>query len=584
MTFSKILGKYEPQFYLKLIILSFITFLGLYKTNSLASYPTGDGPEYVLTTEALYRHGSPDIRGKDSRLFKKAFTKRSSWENSYKSAFFDEFEGFLMKPNKKFRENFGGIYVAKNNKTYGYHFFSYSLLNVPARYCIGLLNKNPLACFKYTNIFLILLCCAIILFISPFNLLTSSLIAFSFFYSSVFWYIGWTHPEVFTACLLAIGLWLFFQNYNYIPLTLISIATTQNQPLLFLSILIAGIILYREKISVKTLIKLGLSTFVIAIPSIYYYYHFGTFNLIKDEGFLDTKYQTFTRIFGFFFDINQGMVLAIPLVLFLYLFFILSLSYKSIVNKKINAVDFSFPILLLALTSILVTMGNWNHGQAVINRYASWASVIVFIHFFFLIKDFSNIKKLVVCILVFITQISTTLYHETLNKFDWTWNQHKPIAEWVLKNYPSWYNPDPTIFGIRTTNGYNINPETSPIIFLGDNNEICKIMCLKDKLGELVYYGVPNESIGDFEKNKKILNDWVYIDKSDYKSNKSSEEVFQLINYKIAKTTVVPKIKAHLVWYEQVKEKAKSWNVSVDSALVIDALYILKINRENKTK
>ena len=63
-------------------LIVFLFFMGLviyYKPSE--PYATGDGIEYVLTTEAWYNHGSPDIRYSDFCTFKADFVAHQMWQS-----------------------------------------------------------------------------------------------------------------------------------------------------------------------------------------------------------------------------------------------------------------------------------------------------------------------------------------------------------------------------------------------------------------------------------------------------------------------------------------------------------------------
>jgi hypothetical protein len=575
----------KKEFLIKGVVLLVISFLCLYRVNHLLSFPTGDGVEYILVTEAFYKHKSPDIRATDSWSFKRSFTKVLPWDSVYKPHVFNAFEAFIVSPNKKFGEpgdSYGGLYVAKNGKIYGYHFFTYSLLNVPARYFLGLLHKNPLSAFKITNAVFVIITCLILLFFTPFNSFLSSLIAISFYFSSVYWYLDWAHSELFTTCLVTISLWLFFQNKFYIPLLLMAIATTQNQPLMLMLVYMVIVTLFTKGLSYNTIIKIGLCSILSILPPLFYYYNFDTFSIIKKAGFLDAQYQTPTRMLGFYFDINQGIILAIPIALLLYIALWFKKTYSTIRSKKIPSSDLFLVLVLVAITFTVSTMGNWNHGQSVINRYATWVSAIILVHVFFLLNDLKLVTKTILISLITLSQIFTAIYHSSFNNNEVSWYQHKPIARWVLSNYPSLYNPDSAIFGIRTSHDFMILPRISPIIFFNDKKELCKIMCHVDKMEELSIFGISQNSIDKFRKEKKVINGWIYINKGEFTSDLSKEKIYYLATYLKAKKMVIPKIKENPGWYAHVKDNAKTMNISVDSSLVIDALYVLDLEEKNK--
>ena len=165
-------------------------------------YPTGDGPEYVLMTEAFLNHASPDIQIEDSKTFKNESALSKPWDKIPKHTFFDEIENFLLvKDNYALLDNFyGSLYVAKNKNVYPHHFYFYSLINVPMRYAMQVTGISPMLGFKITNIILILLTSALLLLYNKESLWNSIVITSLFFFNAVFWYINWIHPEAMTVC------------------------------------------------------------------------------------------------------------------------------------------------------------------------------------------------------------------------------------------------------------------------------------------------------------------------------------------------------------------------------------------------
>ena len=147
-------------------LIVFLFFMGLviyFKPSE--PYATGDGIEYVLTTEAWYNHRSPDIRYSDFCSFKADFVAHQTWQSNYKKAAFDEVGAFL-KDNTSQRKEFGGFYRNNKGNVYGYHFVFYSLVNVPSRVLTAMMNIHPIKVFLYTNLFLCALLLALILFSS----------------------------------------------------------------------------------------------------------------------------------------------------------------------------------------------------------------------------------------------------------------------------------------------------------------------------------------------------------------------------------------------------------------------------------
>lgn len=556
----------------------------IYKTHESISFPTGDAGEYVLITEAFYRHQSPDIRDKDVHLFRSEFTKKNTWDKVYKPYVFDDFEKFLSVPNKEFAkpgDSFGGLYVAKNGKVYGYHFFTYSLINVPARWLMDILEQNPLSGFKITNSFLIILTCSLLLFFTPFRTISTCLIVLSFYFSSVFWYLWWIHPEVFTICFVTMSSWLFFQNRYYLSIILMAIAVTQNQPLIFILIVFAFQTMRNNGLTISVIGKVLLCCSVVLIPPFFYYYHFDTFSIINKAGYLDSQFRTLNRILGFYFDPDQGMILAIPLALIFYVIVLFRKIYYSIKRKEIPFLDTYFFLAIILIAYTVSGMVVWNHSQSVLNRYATWTSALVLIHFFFLLKESS--KKTVFIFLLFtgIAQVSTAFYHEKISNSEVSCFEHKPITKWLLNNYPEFYSPDPMIFGIRTQHDFKVDAETSPILYYNKKHSVAKIMCFADSLNVLRSLGISPEEINEIKDRKSPVGGWIYINRKDLDPALSPSDLYNSARYITAKKLIIPNIRLNAEQYSLAKERSTQTGLPVDSILVEEAYELLNLREQN---
>ncbi|MBA3704924.1 MAG: hypothetical protein H0W84_03195, partial [Bacteroidetes bacterium] len=435
---------YLKNNWLKTIILVFISLSALIRVSTkLKPDAPGDALEYVMMTEALRNHLSVDIDTADFASFKKSYIKKNSWESNDRYYGFDRVCEFAKGP-RVFLDDKDGFFVAKNGKIYTYHFFFYSLLNVPARIIADIFSLNPLGIFQFVNALLIIISCFIFYRTSKFNQFITGSFCLLFYYSTNYWYIGWPHPEIFTICFTTLGLWFFFNDKYYAGIGLITLAALQNQPLVILLAALCLITLYKKGINLKNIIKIAAIVVWILIPSLFFYYHFSITNLVQYKGFLDTSGINSRRFLGFFFDLNQGMILAFPLILLIYLLLVVlkTIKLKSTENKW----DLFLVPVIIIMTCIACTMTNWNHGQAVVNRYVTYISAVMLIHFFFLLVQTSG-KAIInsFLVLALISQLFTIYYFQTFNSSDRS-DVAKPIANWVLDNYPEFYNPDPSIF------------------------------------------------------------------------------------------------------------------------------------------
>ncbi len=561
---------------IKLIFLFLIGLLYLSRAfNEITPYPTGDGPEYILTTEAFYNHFTPDVRYEDAISFKKSYCQKEAWETNFKADFFDQVEDSLKTNSKEFLKGRAGFVTDKIGRHYGYHFFFYSILNVPGRFIAEKIHANPMRSFQVTNAFIVIITCFFLLFLSPFSFFQTILIALTFCFSSVYWYLGWTHTEVFMICVVTLGMWFFSQEKYYLGIFLVALGGLQYQPLLMILLFMAIMTLIKNGFSIRNILKIGLSSFIFLWPPLFYFFHFGTTNLIGNEdGFMSMDNITFTRVFGFYFDFNQGAILGIPLVLILYLFYCLR-KWVLMARRK-EAFDFTYflVVFLLIMTCIVSAISLLNPVGAIINRYAAWFSAIIIVHLFFIIKQFKIWITITLLSLILITQASTVLYWEKFNKFDWNFAENNVLASWFLDEHPELYNPDPQIF-IARTNGFDFSPDASPVIYIKNCEEVTKMAVHKDNLNNLIEYGFTKGQIDSIKINSYFLHGWAYLNRGDLKISKTGQEIYQILREKKI-FGFEQLIRDSKSWFKQIEEKAKVWNKSVDEVIKVDAEWLME--------
>jgi hypothetical protein len=537
-------------------------------------YATGDAVEYSLMTEALFNHFSPNVETADCESFKSAFIKKNKWEENDKASAYEATQAFITSTSYKPLDYECAFFVAKDGKKYSVHFFFYSLLNLPVRWICSIMSFNPLSVFHITNALLVLISCFLFFKYSKFGELQTAAFVLLFFYSTNYWYLCWVHPEVFTVCFVTVGLWLFFQDKKYIGILLVSIAALQNQPLTILSAALCLITLFSNGFRLKNILKIFLCSFLILTPSLFYYYHFGETNLIQYEGGLSFSYVTFTRVFGFFFDLNQGVVLALPFILFAYLFLVIR---KIVSIKKTETKwDLLIPLTILGMTCIAATIDNWNHGQAVVNRYVTYIGTVIFVHFFFLLMSIENKKRRnTILIVALFCQIGTVFYHQSLSKFDWSTSESKPIATWVLNHCPQLYNPDPIIFIARYTPIDKL--DESPAYYAKKSGEITKFLVNRNYLYNLERFGFTKKQIDEIAPHLHYIIGWAYINvNGNFHSNFTFSELKNIDNQRKLDRQIKT-IKSNLSWYESVKQKGKTLGITEQEALRRDAAYVLGI-------
>lgn len=569
-----------PVWIIKCIVILVFT-LGLFRYYSNSEpYATGDGIEYILTTEAWYNHGTPNIKLSDFNSFKTDFIAHQPWESNYKAAAFDEVERFLKESQGKTKANvrteFGGFYRNKTANVYGYHFVFYSLLNVPARCLTDLLNVHPIHAFKYANLTCWALLLLLILFLRKRPILDEVLLFLAAFLSAAFYYNTWTHPELTTVVLLCASFLFLNQERFHLALLTCALATLQNQPLVFLLIWMYMYVWSKRRDAVKALLPYALYGLIIFIPSLYFYALFGTTSLIKDAGFLALENITLNRITGFYFDLNQGMILSIGLFLLIY---IVLLVYRGIIiikNRKVECWDL-MPFVLLLMTLLVSAMNNWNHGMAIVNRYAVWMGVPLLFHVFHLMHDFSIRVRLPLVVSALISQVLLLMVHLPYNQFDWSNLQHMPIAKWALDYHPSWYNPDPQIFIARTNRVFDFTKKSSPVLYFNTKNNLVKLAVHAENIDTLSIFGYKMKLAGNYHKVRSGSETWIYINDIKEQSTKSSAEILRIIeNSELQR--IMNEMRSNPQWITELTQKAARNKTDLEEQMLLDARYIFNEN------
>lgn len=565
----------------KTLLLKLLTLLAigtLYMGRALNDFEEpfieGDGLEYVLTTQAICDHLTPGIRVADVKDFKNRFTGHYKWDQiSFKK---EVVESFIaeMGLNQPYKGVLASLHCDGKGNWYAEHFCFYSIVNAP----LYLISYNPVRSFIIMNAVFALITVVIILFYSSFSTPVSILAALSFSFSAAYWYLGWEHTEVFTMCLVASGLVLFFNKRKYLGMFIIALSALQNQPLALLAAFLGLLIVIDDRFRIKTLLKVFCIGLITVIPGLYYYLLFDSTNLIRDEGYLDVKYVTFNRVSGFFFDVNQGMILTIPLILLAYIIMIAAEYARMIRQKRVSDYTLFLPIPVILITCSVATMGNWNHGMAVINRYASWMSMIVMIHFFYLVSlQTARFFKYFIHY-VFCSQVFTTLFHEQYNRYDWSSAANTHLAKWMYCNHEKLYNPDPVIFAGRML--VALNPSNSPIIYF-HKRKPQKVLVYRDAIDSLVNLGIKKENVEKIKKNIRFNYGWGYVDMKYFKSEGENDAIYDILRQKRIEE-MKNKIRNSKSWSEQVAEKAAIWGKTFEEVVAIDAEFMVRQDESYK--
>lgn len=383
----------------------------------------GDGHEYLGMTVSFHNHLSPDLIREDIIL-------RKVIENKNGITFFSE------------DLDFSGYFESKSGKWYSYHFWIYSLLNIPAFSLLHKLDLNELRCFQITNTFLLLLSLwAIVIFYKG-----SSLNKFWFFmlaaFNPVLFYIPWTHPEIFSYSFILLSV-IFALNSNFRTAVLTSsIASLQNPAITILPLFFVFACWKWEKCNNKELLMLLLISSISAIPYLFYYINYNTFSLITLCGLANISYVSLNKIGSLFFDVNFGLLPYFPILIpFTVIFALISVQ-----KRKWQILQLWALLLLIAL--ICSTQRNWNSGMMYINRYAVLMIPIVLM-IAILSTEYFSPKKIstIFTISLIITAVITgplLINYDGVNYVN-----NNMLSNYVLTIIPMVYNPPFEVFSER---------------------------------------------------------------------------------------------------------------------------------------
>lgn len=401
-------------------------------------YVAGDIHEYALTMVAFDRHGTPEITAED------VLVGRSIVPTSKPQ--FDLLDQQLAEPGKKVLFAYAR---GRDDKLYAIHFFGYPLMAVlPYKLC-QLAERNPMRAFQAVNAVFIL-----ILALSLFRLFRSEWKAMTvlglFLLAGGILYFPWTSPEIVSAAGLLAGLVLFCSGAPMRGALLAGVAAQQNPTILaffgFAPLMLLCLQYQRDTGLRQNVMALltrqyvlamvaGLAVF--AMPIAYNLYEFGVPNIIAAH-FSDPANMSLIRLISFFFDLNQGMLIGIPGVLLMLLFWGMRGQRR---QQVLLGLALAFT---LALAVPALSVYNWNSGASGPMRYAFWASMPLLFVLAWRLRETEKWPRALLAAVLGLQALAMVSAASYTNMY------LSPLARLVLEHAPRWYHPEPEIFIERT--------------------------------------------------------------------------------------------------------------------------------------
>ena len=371
--------------------------------------------------------------------------------------------------------------TANNQKSYAVHFFFYSLLCTPAYISLDVLGLNTLKAFQLTNALLISLATYYVLILTTLSRPSQWLILIGFLFSTGTIYFQWTSPEIFSTVCILISSIAFLDKRFKISILFCSLSALQNPScIFFLPIILATqfIPLFLKHHFKDYLIEASKTAplcLITIIPYIWFIYLIGEPSAIVSKGYINTQLIGIDRLISFIFDLNQGLIVGYPLLLWIFpcCIFIRILKY---VNQKSNIRVHDLLILGFFLVSIpTLSQSNWNAGHSVFMRYTTWAGIFPLVWCAATLSSIKNSNAYIIAIPSLIIQCIFSSLFGGINVT--RLEAQRSFKSWVTAlwhSHPHIYNPDPEIFYERVQRAEGFTK--TPYILYSDEGHILKVL------------------------------------------------------------------------------------------------------------
>ena len=441
---------------------------------------TGDGYEYMLTMQALYDHGTPDITHADLESLKLSAGGMPFYGGTLNDLM-PLLHEHLRAPEKTPAYTFT-VMPNDAGRFYGIHFGLYSLLALPFYALLKAFGAQPYYAFTLLNL---CFCAGAFLYIRRAVPEHASLAMLLFLLGGTTFYLNWTGPEVMTASCVLIACLASLRGQAGLAILCAGLAASQNPPLALLipfacawRVLIvryprlqwpdssAAPVDWRELVLAAAGILLTLAPFA------FFQWTFGTPSVIARD-FNGSEFVTGARMFSLFFDLNQGMVIGSPGIALAVLLGCFALPKRLRTRWLVMAALLLALIVLMALPALSTI--NWNSGGVVMTRYSYWLSVPLLV-LALLAARLSSPRSRIGLLAAGVALQAVVLSGTGLLGEKTIFIEHSAPARWALSHIPQYYNPEAEIFHARNQKRVTLPLPKDSISVFGVDGKPTKIM------------------------------------------------------------------------------------------------------------
>jgi hypothetical protein len=409
----------------------------------------GDIAEYAPMTVALARHGTPDIQPADMHA-------TAQWLP------------FTRGPMEALEHNLhtgqkltDGFYLGNDGNEYALHFWAYSALAALPYRLLPVFGAPPEKCWQVVNA-----AALFVLGMAMFRLFGTSwralggMALYMLCGGVLYWH--WSSPECLSAALLLAGLIYFCTGAPLRGGLWTGMAAMQN-PSIALALGFAPLLAacldeqalgwrarLRAQLRWRVAAGMALGAALFALSPLFNLAKFGVPSIIARIG-AGFQHVTLARLTGYYFDLNQGMVVAIPTVMAALPLLLL----RRREGRMRHALALALGVALtLGFSVPCMMIFNWNSSAAGVMRYAFWGAMPLLLLALWRLRGSAVWPRKVLLAAAMVqaaAMVSATRYNHL---------QFSPLAAWMLRNAPAWYNPEPETFAERAT--YTDGPFVDP--------------------------------------------------------------------------------------------------------------------------
>ena len=430
----------------------------------------GDGWEYLAMTDAWMRHGSPIVQAADiEAMFAGIDRAQRAVPGEPPAA--ARYAGQLPH----------GFATAADGSMHARHFWLYSLLALPAKGLLRLAGGHEFNALVVTNMWMFAAAVGFALAAgrgSPGQRAAFVLLAAV---TPVLWYLTFTGVEVFSWALAMVALVCVERRWYWQSALAAALAATQNPPMVLLAIV--PIVLAAHHGAFRQAGVALAATCVALVPALCSWWYFGTPTLIAAT--LDAGLISAGRTWSLLMDLNAGLLPYTPVLL---------VAAPWGASRLLRRRDPAAMLLAVAVVGMLLGMQtqiNWNTDGRGLRRYLVWVLPALA---WFVVQAWHDRGRWRVVAAAVVTSGAVLVMDQPS---DMNWLEHRPLARWVLREWPALYNPDFEVFTERSAHG-EAPPEWLiegvrrdgwilglPVAHGRTTGDVTKLLVHRDSAGEL---------------------------------------------------------------------------------------------------